>query len=227
RQGLRLMSSASLLFRKLDPGRRAYIFGAAAACVIIPGIFAGDVIAYLCIAIPILVPLFLWLQAGAPGIPVLPAVSGLFFVYYAIPLLRSDIAAFGSGELVSAGVTIGAFLLAASLASWPFLAAARRPSAAPSDNLVSDRQIVRLVFAGLAGGIVFHLATISGVASALGSVGLVRSLVLTLSSVACYLLGCARASRVLVGTTWLAAAAGLGALIVLSLGNLLLIGGVM
>ena len=221
------MSSASLLFRELSPARRAYILGATAACMIVAGIFAEDAMAYFCIAIPILMPLVLWLQAGAPGIPVLPAISGLFFVYYAIPLLRGNIAAYGSDALVSAGITIGAFLLAASLASWPFLAAARRSPGTPAGNLVSDAQIVGLIFAGLGGGIAFHLATISGTVGALGSVGLVRSVVLTLSSVACYLLGCARASRVLVGPKWLAAAGCLCALIVLSLSNLLLVGGVM
>ncbi|SRR5216684_3608525 len=222
------MSSASLFFRKLDPARRAYILGATAACIIVAGIFAEDAMAYFCIAIPAIVPLVLWLQAGAPGIPVLPAVSGLFFVYYAIPLLRGNIAAFGSDALVSAGITIGAFLLAASLVSWPFLVAARRSSGAPRSNLVSDAQIVRLVFVGLAAGSLFHLATISGALDALGSsVGLVRSVVLTLGSVACYLLGCARASRALVGARWVAAAGGLCALILLSLSNLFLVSGIM
>ena len=53
-------------------------------------------------------------------------------------------------------------------------------------------------------------ALISGGLSWLGtSVGLVRSVVLTLTSIACYLLGCARASGLLVGDRWALALAGL------------------
>jgi hypothetical protein len=51
--------------------------------------------------------------------------------------------------------------------------------------------------------------------------------VLTLTSIACYLLGCARASGLLVGERWALALGGLFILILLALSNLLLVGGVM
>jgi hypothetical protein len=81
---------------------------------------------------------------------------------------------------------------------------------------------------GLAAGIIYHLAQLSGNLNALGSyISLVRSVVLTLTSVACYLLGCARGSRSLVGGQWAFACGGMILLVILSLSNLLLIGGIM
>jgi len=222
------MKPSALLSQNLDAGRRACILGAVTAGVMVTGAFAQDLVAYLLVAIPAIVPLFLWLQAGAAGIPVLPAASALFFVYYAMPLLRSDIAAYSSEQLVAATSTVGIFLIAASAASWPFLSWVRRESQKWSSNAVSDKQLVRLVFVGLAGGIVYHLALISGWLDWLGtSIGLVRSVMLTLTSITCYLLGCARASRSLVGVRWALALAGIAALILLALSNLLMVGGVM
>ena len=60
-----------------------------------------------------------------------------------------------------------------------------------------------IVFIGLAGGIVFHLAVVSGSFAWLdSSLGVVRSIVLTLTSISCYLLGHTRASGLLVGPAW-------------------------
>jgi hypothetical protein len=222
------MNASSLFFRDLNPVRRTYIFGSVVACVLVVGIFAEELIAYICITVPCLLPLFLWLRAGATGIPVLPTLSAVFFVYYAVPLLRNNITIFGSDELFAASVSVGGFLIAASAASWPFLRAARKPLGASATNFISYAEVTQIIHVGLACGILFHLATITGVVNGLGSsVGIVRSIVLTLSSVACYLLGCARASHLLVGTRWGIAAGGFCALIVLSLSNLFLIGGAM
>jgi hypothetical protein len=202
--------------------------GAITVGVIVTGLFAQDQIAYFLIAVPAVVPVFLWLRAGGAGLPVLAIISALYFIYYAIPLLRSDIAAYGSEALISAAAAVGSFLIAASAASWPFLVWPRRDDRKPPQNFISDRQLIRLVFIGLAGGILYNLAQFSDNLSWLGnSLGLVRSIVLTLTSVGCYLLGCARASGILAGERWALALASLLILIILSLGNLLLVGGVM
>jgi hypothetical protein len=120
------MTSSSLFFQTLDARRSAYILGAVAAGAMVAGVFAHDMAAYFCVAVPAFVPLFLWLRAGALGIPVLPAISALFFIYYALPLLRSEINVYGSEELVRAAVMVGSFLVAAALAAWPFLGQSRR-----------------------------------------------------------------------------------------------------
>jgi hypothetical protein len=202
------------------------MLGAVAACLTIVGVFAQDVVAYLVIAVPVMVPLLIWLRSGARGMPVLPVLSTLYFIYYAIPLLRPGIVAYGSEELVWAAAAVGLFLLAAGAASWPFLGGqtARRDSR----NVFSDTQVVPIIFVGIGGGIAYHLAVSSGSLDGLGSwLGLIRSIVLTLTSVACYLLGYARASRILTGARWAAAGTCLLILLLLALTNLLLVGAVM
>jgi hypothetical protein len=228
------MSAPSLTIRRAKYGRTVQIVSLAAAGVLVLAPLAQDLIAYLLMAIPALFKVFLWLRAGAVGVPVLPALSGLVFVYYAMPLLRSDIytgrivGAFGSDELVWAGVSVGTFLGAASAAAWPFISRARQHSNAASQNLIADVQIARLIFGGLSCGIIYYLALLSGNLDELGGyLGLIRAILLTVTIVSCYLLGYARARRLLIGGRWALAVAGLVTLFLLASSNLLLVGGVM
>src|ERR1700681_2453597 len=216
----------SVLFSEFaDARRRTYLLGAAGFGVIVAGLLAYDLIAYLCVAIPALVPLVLWLRLGAPGIPVLPMISILYFIYYAGPLLRGEIAPYSPDEVLRASAAVGGFLLAAALASWPLVAGRRRSVRTASQELLSGQQMVRLVFVGLGLAIAYHVALIAGNLSWLGaSAGVLRAVVLTLGAISCYLLGCARASRALTGPPWALALAGLLLFILFSLSSLLLIG---
>ncbi len=127
-----------------------------------------------------MLPLLVWLRAGAQAIPILPVISGLFFVYYAIPLLRSQAAAYNPDELVQAATAVAAFLVAANIASLPFQGRTHGRPAAFKQSQVADQQLAPIVFIGLAGGIVFHLAVVSGSLAWLdSSLGVVRSIVLT------------------------------------------------
>jgi hypothetical protein len=191
-------------------------------------IFAQDAPSYLCVAIPSMLPLFLWLRAGAVGMPVLPLLSILFFIYYAVPIIRHEVVAYDSEGLLAAAATVGAFLIAASLASWAFYF--RLPPRSPDRGriFVSDRRLVRLAFVGLWGGIAYHLATISGGLAWLETfTGLARALVVTLALSASYLVGYARASRLLNGPRWLSYLGCLLVLIILAWCNLFLVGGLM
>src|SRR5437879_9588903 len=134
------MMSSALCSQNLTVRRSAHIMGSVAAGVVALGILAQDVIAYFCIAIPAIVPLFLWMRAGAFGIPVLPAISGLFFVYYGLPLLRSETKTYGPDELFWAAVTVGSFLIAASVACWPFLGRTPKRFHNSSQKFVFDIQ---------------------------------------------------------------------------------------
>src|SRR4030088_611208 len=117
----------SVLFSEFaDARRRNFLLGTAVVGVFVAGLLAHDLIAYLCVAIPALVPLVLWMRAGAPGIPVLPMISVLYFTYYAGPLLRGEVAPYSPDEVLRASAAVGGFLLAAALASWPFLTGMRR-----------------------------------------------------------------------------------------------------
>jgi len=208
------------------PNQRGQIFFVTigAASVIIAGVFSADLLAYLCIAIPALVPIFLWLRAGGRGIPVLPIVSALFFIYYAIPILRSTVIVYDADELLDGAAIVGSFLTVASIAYWPFL---RRPVCDGGD-LRPALESSQIVFFGLWAGIIYYLSAFSGNLDWLGFYfGLVRALVLTFTSISCFILGSARASGLLVGRRWGFALCGLAILILLSVSGLALIGGVM
>jgi hypothetical protein len=159
---------------------------------------------------------------------VLPALSGLFFIYYAMPLLRGQIAIYGSDEVVGAAATVGVFLITATLACAPFLTQIRGQSRILSLDFFTGNEITRLIFAGLAAAILFHLA---GMTESLGWLGawssVLRSFALTFGSIACYFVGFARASGLLKGRRWAAALIGLCALIGVAFSSLFLIGGIM
>jgi hypothetical protein len=210
------------------PGRGAPVALVALLGTLALGFFSQDVIAYWLVAASAFLPVLVWLGAGAPGLPVLPAIAALYYVYYALPILRGQIVTYNADELIWAAVNVATFLAAASIACWPFLVDARRRSQRFGRDVVTDQQAVRLVFVGLAFGIIYHLAFISGSLSLLGTaLGLVRAVVLTLTSISCYLLGWARASRLLVGGSWAVALMGLCLLMLLASSGLLLVGGVM
>ncbi|HWX85081.1 MAG TPA: hypothetical protein VNZ48_15905 [Xanthobacteraceae bacterium] len=205
--------------------------------------FAVDPIAYMCVTIPVLLAPFLWVSSGAFGIPVLPVISALSYVYYALPLLAGEtLAVYRSEDLVWAALSVGLFLTAAALAAWPFLgdgrgrnkppAAARAPGRAQLirirsvNNLAGHEELYRLIFIGLVAGNLYYLLLLSGTAGYLGSfIGVVRSVTVTLGSLACYLTGFARGSGLLTGQRWAAALGGFLLLTLLSMSGLFLVTG--
>jgi hypothetical protein len=205
--------------------------------------FAVDPIAYMCVTIAVLLAPFLWVSSGAFGIPVLPVISALSYVYYALPLLAGEtLAVYRSEDLVWAALSVGLFLTAAALAAWPFLgdgrgrnkppAAARAPGRAQRirtrslNNLAGSDELYRLIFIGLVAGNLYYLLLLSGTAGYLGSfIGVVRSVTVTLGSLACYLTGFARGSGLLTGQRWAAALVGFLLLTLLSMSGLFLVTG--
>ena len=115
-------ASYSGSFRAVDLRQAAGLLRLIALCLLAASPFAVDPIAYMCITIPVLVAPFLWVSSGAFGIPVLPVISALFYLYYAMPLLSGNtLAVYRPEDLVWAALSVGLFLTAASLAAWPFL----------------------------------------------------------------------------------------------------------
>jgi hypothetical protein len=234
-------------FRAVDPRQLGSLFIAAAVLMLLLSVFAEDSIAYLCVTIPVLIPLFLWVSYGAFGIPVLPLIAMLFYLYYAMPLLMGDtLRVYKASELVWATLSVGYFLLAASIAAWPFLAPARkkRPMPAASTGRASRYvrsvkegslrnigfvdDLNRLIFVGLALGVVFNCAGAAGELGFLGTfAGVIRACVFPLIYVACYLTGFARGAGLLTGQRWLFAFGGFAAVTVLSISSLFLVGGAM
>jgi hypothetical protein len=234
-----------LSFRAVNPRQLGFFFVAVAAFLLLLSVFAQDSIAYLCVTVPVLIPTFLWVNYGAFGIPVLPVVATLFYLYYAMPLIVGDtLRIYKTSELVWATLSVGCFLTAASLAAWPFLGVSRRRTGpAPAKraaryarsikegslrNISLVEDLYRMIFVGLAAGVLFNAAAASGKLDFLGSFsGLVRACVLPLSYVACYLTGYARGVGLLRGQRWLWACGGFLAVTVLSMSGLFMVGGAM
>jgi len=232
-------------FRAVIPRQLGVFFIAVTVVLLLLSVFAQDSIAYLCVTVPVLIPIFLWVSYGAYGIPVLPLIAALFYLYYAMPLLIGDtLQVYKTSDLVWATLSVGYFLLAASLAAWPFLAPPqRRPRPASAGrasryarslkesslrniSLIGD--LNRLIFVGLAAGVLFNAAIAGGQLGFLGSfAGLLRACVFPLTYVACYLTGFARGAGLLTGRRWLFAFGAFIAITALSMSSLFLVGGAM
>ena len=229
-------------FRAVDLRQAANLLRLIALCLLAASPFAVDPIAYMCITIPVLVAPFLWVSSGAFGIPVLPVISALSYLYYAMPLLSGNtLADYRPDDIVWAALSVGLFLTAASLAAWPFLGVGRGRKKLPAiqvpgkarlirtrsvNNLATNDELYRLIFIGLAAGILYYMAIASGVASYLGTtIGVVRSVAVTLTSLACYLTGFARGAGLLTGQRWFAALGGFLLVTALTMSGLFLVGG--
>lgn len=233
-------------FRAVNPRQLGIFFIAVTVVLLLLSVFAEDSIAYLCVTVPVLIPIFLWANYGAFGIPVLPLIAALFYLYYAMPLLIGDtLRIYKASDLIWATLSVGYFMLAASLAAWPFLAPAQRKNRTVASagrasryvrsvkerslrNIAFVDDLNRLIFVGLTAGILFNAAAAAGKLGFLGSfAGLVRACVFPLIYVACYLTGFARGAGLLTGQRWLFAFGAFIAITALSMSSLFLVGGAM
>ena len=232
-------------FRAVDPRQAGYFLRIVAVGLLAASFFAQDPIAYLCVTIPVLIPAFVWVKSGAFGIPVLPVISALFYLYYAMPLLVGYmLTTYRPEELVWAALSVGLFLTAASVAARPFLGVARNQAkpvgGSPasgyaksfrtkilSANFASNNELYRLILIGFLGGILYYSAVLSGSAGFFGTfLGVVRAVLLPLTSIACYLIGFARGEGSLTGQRWFLALGGFLAVTLLSMSGLFLVGSV-
>lgn len=184
-------------------------------------------VAYVLVLAAAILPISLWVRQGRPGVPILPPIGLLSILYYAFPIVRAreDLDEYLSIDLLRAAATVAAFLVLASIAG-DFVLRKRQVSARVAPGLLSDAQMVTLVFLGLLLGIGFLGASAAGLLWGLGSFfGLARSVALTALVVACYFLGVARGRKLLRGSSWVAAGGGLGLAVLISWSSLYLVGG--
>jgi hypothetical protein len=201
-------------------------FQIVAICLIAAAGLAYDPLPYLCVVIPALLPLYLWLTADAPGLPTLPLTGALSIIYYAVPVFRGQLPDQDPGELLYATVTVGCFLVSATIVYALFLRLARRRQRSSDPTGIAEPLTVELAFMGLAVGIAFYAASFAGWLDWLGSfAGVARAVMLTFGSIGCYLVGDARARNLLQGDAWAAALFCLAAISMLSINGLLLVGG--
>lgn len=185
-------------------------------------------IGYVALTLAALLPMALWVRLGAPGVPVLPAVSALFYVYYAVPIAREN---FGSAsatpdDVLRAAMTAAAFLLAATSAWWVITREwIRRPRRETAD-IVSKAQLRQMIAIGLVVGTTLQLGVMIGWLAALGTFfGVVRDVSVAVAGIACYMIGYGCARGVLRGQALVFALGGMAFMVALSWTSLLLVGG--
>jgi hypothetical protein len=203
---------------------------AATAILLAAGCWFADsldaLIGYGLLTLAVAAPAALWLRAGALGIPVLPITSAVYFVYYALPILRADagFVFFTQFEVLSAAVSVTLFLTVATLACQATRSLQSfRPSRAFVDA-VSSGQLSGIILAGLGLGLLYFLSLFSGFLDFLGPLfGLLRAVFLTATDVASFLLGYAIASGLIRGSRRALALACLVGVVALSLSTLFLV----
>ena len=188
-----------------------------------------SLIAYISITTVAVLPAALWIWTGTKGVPILSAVSLFHYIYYAIPVLRHEIilTTYAPFEIARAGLTTSLFLIAATVSWAPLIWERPRRSSVASREIGEGRGYRLLVFLGLGFGIVYYIALFSGLLTALGPlVGLIRSVMLTATLMACFMLGHSRAQGWLKGTNWALAVGGMGVIVASSLATLFLVSAV-
>jgi hypothetical protein len=197
-----------------------------------------EMLAYLLLTVACAAPIALWIWGGASTIPILSAMGVMFYIYYALPILRGTAlglsrlgmieSSFGPEEILSAAGTVSLFLFVVTLA-WGLVrnqVARRRRKAAA--EVVAGSQMNKLIAVGLAAGITYYIAASTGALQWAGpAFGFIRGIMLTAALVACFLVGHARAREVLHGRRWMLALAGVIMLVCLSWISLFLIGGIL
>jgi hypothetical protein len=189
---------------------------------------ADEMLAYLLVTFACASPIALWVWGGALGIPVMPAIAGMYFIYYGVPILRGkSLKGFGSLEILSGAVMVALFLAAATVVWWLIAGNIRRGTDA-TPSLISGPWLNRIVFLGLALGMFFHVSVYSGFFTWLGPFsGLYRSAMLSFAISACFMLGHGRALGTLRGNKLALAIACLSMMILLSWLSLFLVGGML
>jgi hypothetical protein len=227
------MKATTFLTSRVEVQRAKRILGVALVALIVGGIFASDsteaLFAYLLVALAAVLPTVLWLFAGAPGIPVFPVIGLMYFVYYAVPILRNNVgrAEYAPSEILGAAVIVVLFLLAAAFSWRMMLIGIGGQVRKAVGELNYEKRLNQLIFIGFGISIAYFLLLYSPFADSFGPLfSVVRSIAGTSCVLASFLLGHARARGLLRGNAWIMALAALCAVVVLTLSSLFLAGAV-
>jgi hypothetical protein len=198
---------------------------------VILGLYFTDsseaMLAYVLVTFVCTVPIVMWVWNGALGIPIIPAMGGMYFVYYGIPIIRnrSSLANFDPSEILRGGGTVALFLSCAVFMWWLAAGNVHRAND-DSPSLISGSWLKRIILAGLVCGMIFHISVfVPGLLWWMGpAFGLFRSAMLSFAISACFMLGHARALGTLRKKEWRIALACLSIIVMFALLSLFLVG---
>jgi hypothetical protein len=187
-----------------------------------------DGIGFAAVLLAAAAPAFFWIRSGIAGVPILPAVSVLYVIYFGLSAVRGvgEQAGYTPHQVLTACLTVAVFLMVATVVSaWICAnASARR---APNVRMLqfSDRVVVRLIFAGFSMGLLYYIGDRSGLLDWLGTLyGVMRGVSMSAVSLASFLLGHATARKSIPTRIWLILCGCYLALLFLSLSSLFLAG---
>lgn len=226
------MNTLAVPARRQSSGGAVKALAAAVVVLILVGLGWAEsgqqLLAYFAVLATAVLPSVLWLRAGAPGIPVLPAVALAYVPYFAWPVLSGSesMLNYTLDEILRAGITVAGFLLTATIV-WQVVAGRVRSHGQLLVDFVDATRATRFVLFALFMGVAYQAANSLGWLALLGSYyGLVRTIAGTFVTIACFLAGVMRGQGQLRGTPFVAAGAGVFLLIALSWSSLLLVGGI-
>ena len=186
-----------------------------------------DFLGYTIALFAAIAPVVVWIQFGAPGIPIFPTSALLYWIYYGLPALRGlgEAEGYSPYDVLVANITVALFLGAGTIGWAWFL---RRPKGQTrGSEAVNNRGVLYLAMIGLGMGVLFYFALYAGLAEFVGSAfGVIRAVLLAPTLLACYLMGYGKAKHIFTDAQWFAALLLLCVTVVLQIASLLLIGGV-
>jgi hypothetical protein len=185
-----------------------------------------DFLAYTVVLFAATAPVVVWIQFGAPGIPILPTSASLYWIYFGVPALRGvgEAQGYSPADVVNANLTVALFLGVATIAWAGFL---RRPKITAGNETMDNRAVLYLVMLGLGLGVIFYIAVYANLAAVAGTAfGILRAVTAGPMLLACYLLGYGKAKKAFTDVQWLIALLLLSVTVILQTGSLLLIGGI-
>jgi hypothetical protein len=185
-----------------------------------------DFLAYAVVLFAAAAPVVVWIQFGAPGIPILPTSAALYWIYFGVPALRGvgEAQGYSPVDVLNANLTVALFLAVATMAWAGFL---RRPKITAGNEVMNNRAVLYLVMMGLSLGVIFFIAIYANLAGVAGAAfGILRAITAAPMLLACYLMGYGKAKKAFTDVQWLLALLLLSVTLILQTGSLLLIGGI-
>jgi hypothetical protein len=187
--------------------------------------------AFLLICAAALLPAWIWVNAGARSVPILPTVALLHVLFYAAPILTTnyDIVRYGAEDVLKAATAVVLYLLAAAATYRAILVRRRRVPMRNSIFLInSEKLTVYFCLFGLSAAMLFHLALFAGWLTWIGSaMGVLRAAIFSLAFVSCFMLGMLIGQRRLSPPYRTSSAILVGVTVLLSWTSLLMVMGIM
>jgi hypothetical protein len=225
------MNTVAAPSRPVAHARASRVLGTAIVALVVVGMYLANsmeqLFAYLIVVCAAVIPSLLWVRMGALGIPVFPAVALSYIPYFAFPMVSvsDNVSTYSSSEVLRSGLTVALFLFSAT-GAWRAIVGLRRPRFTFDVVQFSASQVTRLIILGYAMGILFYLSLLSEWLEILGSFyGVVRTLVVTFVTIACFLSGVTHAQGILRGTSWRLVIVAVVLIISMAWSSLFLVGG--